>query len=94
MYVRDGALEESVALWRENLGSKATILTKAEVVSEGLFGPHTSSESFDRMGDFIAIAHEEMILIDPSRVAQESAMVGHHGGVTDSERVIPLLKFL
>lgn len=94
MYVREGALDESVALWREQLGSKVSIFTKAEVVSGELFGPLTSSESFDRMGDFIAIAHDERILIDPTRIAQESAMVGHHGGVTSSESAIPLLKFL
>ena len=46
------------------------------------------------MGDFIAVANGEVILIDPTRVPQESAMVGHHGGVSDYEVAIPLLKFL
>ena len=46
------------------------------------------------MGDFMAIAADEVILIDPTRIPQESAMVGHHGGVTETETAIPLLKFL
>ena len=94
MYVVDGALEETVAQWREVLGVRARVLTKAEVITSGLFGGEVSSDSFDRMGDFMAIAADEVILIDPSRIPQESAMVGHHGGVTETETAIPLLKFL
>ena len=94
MYVADGALEETVIQWREFLGDKARVLSKAEAISEGLFGPEVSTDSFDRMGDFVAIAESDVILIDPSRVPQESAMVGHHGGATEIESAIPLLKFL
>jgi predicted AlkP superfamily pyrophosphatase or phosphodiesterase len=94
MYVAPGALDETVAIWRELLGVRATIYTKDELIEAQLFGAVLSQDSFERMGDFIAIAHDEMILIDPSRAAQESAMVGHHGGVTKSETAIPLLKFL
>ena len=94
MYVTEGALDETVALWREFLGERATIFSKSEVVSNNLFGEEVSTESVERMGDFIAIANSEVILIDPTRVPQETAMVGHHGGVTDSEVAIPLLKFL
>ena len=94
MYVSEGALEETVAIWREFLRDKAAIFSKEEIGENQLFGPVVSTDSFDRMGDFVAIAQEEIILVDPARVAQESAMVGHHGGLTEKERVIPLLKFL
>ena len=94
MYVTDGAVDETVALWREFLGERAAVLTKSEVIEENLFGLEVSPDSLDRMGDFIAIANDEVVLIDPTRVPQESAMVGHHGGVTESELATPLLKFL
>ena len=94
MYVNEGALDETVAEWREFLGDRARVLTKSEVVSSELFGSEVSSDSFDRMGDFMAIAADEVILIDPTRIPQESTMVGHHGGVTETETAIPLLKFL
>ena len=94
MYVKEGALEETVLQWREYLGSRATIYSKNEVIASELFGTEISRDSFDRMGDFVAIASEELILIDPSRIPQESSMVGHHGGITDAELAIPLLKFL
>jgi predicted AlkP superfamily pyrophosphatase or phosphodiesterase len=94
MYVADGALEETVSQWREVLGERAAIYSRDEVIANELFGAEVSADSRDRMGDFIAIANGEAILIDPARVPQESAMVGHHGGVTELELAIPLLKFL
>ena len=94
MYVADGALDETLAQWREYLGERAVVHSKSEAIIAGYFGSEISEDSFARMGDLVVIAKNEVILIDPSRIAQESAMVGHHGGVTDSETVIPLLKFL
>ena len=43
------------------------------------------------MGDLIAIAKGEMILVDPTRIKEESKMVGHHGGLEAVEVAIPLL---
>ncbi len=94
MYVTEGSSVDSIALWREYLGDRATIYSRAELVTGHSFGAVVSQDSLERMGDFMAIANEEVILIDPSRVAQESSMVGHHGGMTEMETSIPLLKFL
>ncbi len=94
MYVNEGAAPEAIAQWREYLGGRATIYSREEMVANQTFGAVVSPESCERMGDFMAIAHDEVILIDPSRVPQESSMVGHHGGVTELETAIPLLKFL
>ena len=94
MYVKAGSLAETVANWREVLGAKADIYTRDEVISAKLFGPEISLDSSERMGDFIVIANEEMILIDPTRVKEESKMVGHHGGLNQIEVDIPLLSAL
>ena len=94
MYVTEGSASETIAQWREFLGERATIYSREELVAHQTFGAVVSPDSFERMGDFMAIAQGETILIDPSRVPQESSMVGHHGGVTAMETAIPLLKFL
>ena len=91
MYVKAGSLAETVAIWRENLGERAEIFTRDEVISANLFGPEISLDSSERMGDFIAIANDEVILIDPTRIKEESKMVGHHGGLNQIEVDIPLL---
>ena len=94
MYVAEGSAAETIAQWREYFGERATIYSREELVAHQTFGAVVSQDSLERMGDFMAIAHGEMILIDPERVSQESSMVGHHGGVTELESVIPLLTFL
>jgi hypothetical protein len=43
------------------------------------------------MGDLIVVANSNVVLIDPAREKLESAMVGHHGALTDAERIVPLL---
>ena len=91
IYVREGATAETAASWREFLGNKADVFSRDEVIAAELFGPDISIDSSERMGDVIAIAKGEMILIDPTRIKEESKMVGHHGGLEAIEVAIPLL---
>ena len=67
------------------------VLNKNEAISKNLFGEIVSEDTVERMGDLIAIPNDDLILIDPARVKEESSMVGHHGGTTDVEVEIPLL---
>jgi predicted AlkP superfamily pyrophosphatase or phosphodiesterase len=91
IYIKEGAIAETITQWQEFFGSKAKILSKEVAIKEGLFGPVVTEDSTERMGDLIAIANNDLILVDPARVREESSMVGHHGGVTDTEVEIPLL---
>jgi hypothetical protein len=90
IYIKEGAIAETIAQWQEFFGSNAKILSKEVAIKERLFGPVVTEDSTERMGDLIAIANNDLILIDPARVREESSMVGHHGGVTDTEVEIPL----
>ena len=91
IYIKEGAESETIIQWQEFFGSKARILSKDTAIKDGLFGPVVSEDSHDRLGDLIAIANNDLILVDPARVREETSMVGHHGGVTDIEVEIPLL---
>ena len=91
IYINEGAQEETVSKWRQFLGDSAKVFSKSEAIANGLFGPVVSEDASERMGDLIAIANYDLILIDPARVKEESSMVGHHGGITDIEVEIPLL---
>jgi predicted AlkP superfamily pyrophosphatase or phosphodiesterase len=91
IYIKEGAESETIIQWQEFFGNKARILSKDTAIKDGLFGPVVSEDSHDRLGDLIAIANNDLILVDPARVREESSMVGHHGGVTDIEVEIPLL---
>jgi hypothetical protein len=91
IYIKEGAASETIAQWQEFFGSKVRVLSKDTAIKDGLFGPVVTEDSHDRLGDLIAIANNDVILVDPARVREETSMVGHHGGVTDIEVEIPLL---
>ena len=91
IYIKAGAEAETVAQWQEFFKDRARILSKQAVIESGLFGSNVSEDSVERMGDLIAIAQKDLILIDPTRVREESSMVGHHGGDSLTESTVPLL---
>ena len=91
IYIKEGAESETISQWQEQLAGKAQVLSKESAITSGLFGEVVLEDSRERMGDLIAIAQNDLILIDPDRIREESSMVGHHGGVTNTEVAIPLL---
>ena len=91
IYIKEGAESETIAQWREFYKEQVQVLSKVEAVQSNLFGKVVTEDAKDRMGDLIAIPNNDLILVDPTRIREESGMVGHHGGVTDIEVKIPLL---
>ena len=81
---------EIADLWRSEIGSMAEIYTKDEAINVGLFGKPMPNNFAERIGDLIAIVKSDAILIDPAREKLESAMIGHHGGLTQVETNVPL----
>ena len=62
-----------------------------QALISNLFGEDVSDDSKDRMGEVIAIAQADVVLIDPTRADKESAMVGHHGSDSLIETQVGLL---
>lgn len=89
LYLREGSVDDTKAMWEETLGDGVLLFTKIDAPT--LFGESIRDESYDRMGDLIAVPRNNRILVDPERVRQESSMVGHHGGMNEEELAIPLL---
>lgn len=81
---------EIANLWRSELGEMAKVFTKSEAIESGLFGIPMPEVFAERAGDLIAVVNTDAILIDPAREKLESAMVGHHGGLTQVETNVPL----
>ncbi|HEX7404312.1 MAG TPA: hypothetical protein VF307_00125, partial [Candidatus Nanopelagicaceae bacterium] len=80
---------EVATRYREFFNNGITVYTRKEAIEANLFGEVVTEPSFDRMGDVIAVPHDEIVLIDPLRADLESSMVGHHGAMTDAERLVP-----
>jgi hypothetical protein len=82
---------EIIARWEETLGAKVTMHSRESAISAGLFGSEVSLDASERIGDIIAIAQGNLVLLDPDRAEKEGAMVGHHGGDSVAESSVPLL---
>ena len=78
-------------MWTEYFGENVEIFTKADAVR--LFGAVITADSLDRMGDLIAVPTGGIVLLDPAIASKETLMVGHHGGFTQDEVLIPLLSY-
>lgn len=82
---------EIISRWEELLRDKVKLFTRESAITEGLFGSSVSLDASERIGDIIAIAQGNLVLLDPERADKEGAMVGHHGGDSASESTVPLL---
>ena len=92
LYVAPGTQSEVAERYRQALGDRAQILTRAEAVSAGLFGP-MAAEHEVRVGDVIALATGRVRLTSPSRDRIVSSLIGQHGSLTAEEMMVPLLKW-
>ena len=82
---------EVISRWEENLGNKVKMFSRESAIAAGLFGSQVSLDAAERIGDVIAIAQGNLVLLDPERADKEGAMVGHHGGDSEIESTVPLL---
>jgi hypothetical protein len=80
-----------ISTWEEALGEKVKMFTRESAIASGLFGSDVSLDASERIGDIIAIAQGNVVLLDPERADKEGAMVGHHGGDSEIESTVPLL---
>ena len=85
------AVEEVLHRWRQALGDKVLMHSRATAIESGLFGRDVSLDASERAGDVIAIARGGVVLLDPERADKEGEMVGHHGGDSEIESSVPLL---
>ena len=85
---------EIISRWEEALGEKVKLFTRESAIASGLFGQKVTLDAAERIGDIVAIAQGDLVLLDPTRADKEGAMVGHHGGDSAIESTVPLLNAL
>ena len=93
LYMAKQNIEEVAFRWKEFLGERVTVLTRDESILLGYFDANSSDIAYERIGDLVVIAHQNLILVDPARVKEEAGMIGHHGGISNEERQVPLISF-
>ena len=88
----ESAEKEVISRWESALGSKVAMYTRQSAIAAGLFGQHVALDASERVGDVIAIAQGNLVLLDPKNADKEGAMIGHHGGDSFTETSVPLLQ--
>lgn len=92
VYAVNGAENDVLTVWREVLGDRFWVASRDEAIAAGWFGPHIDDRVYARIGDVVAAAHDDVLLIASEREPNESAMVGNHGSMTPAEQLVPLLE--
>ncbi|MEU6845374.1 nucleotide pyrophosphatase/phosphodiesterase family protein [Streptomyces sp. NPDC046716] len=92
VYAVPGAQGDVLAVWREVLGEQFWIASRDEAIAAGWFGPQVDQRVYDRLGDVIAAARDDVLIIASQSEPKESLMVGNHGSMTPAEQLVPLLE--
>ncbi|MEU8974934.1 nucleotide pyrophosphatase/phosphodiesterase family protein [Streptomyces monashensis] len=92
VYAVSGAENDVLTCWREVLGEQFWVASRDEAIAAGWFGPRIDERVYDRLGDVIAAAHDDVLIIATEREPKESALVGNHGSMTPAEQLVPLLE--
>ncbi|WP_226925422.1 alkaline phosphatase family protein [Georgenia thermotolerans] len=91
VYTAPGAASAVAARWREELGERAWVGTREEVVAAGLLGD-VAPDRLEVVGDVVALMRGQHAVVDSRTQTPESmALVGMHGSLTDGEMAVPLL---
>ena len=83
-----------VERWRLSEGSRSWVVSRAEAIEQGWFGPSVDPAVVPRIGDILVAARKNIAYYD-SRVALPNgrSMVGQHGSWSQDEVAVPLLRF-
>ncbi|WP_320780880.1 alkaline phosphatase family protein [Streptomyces sp. CRN 30] len=92
VYAVPGARNDVLTCWREVIGEQFWVASRDEAIEAGWFGPHVDDRVRPRIGDVVAAARDDVLLIASEREPKESAMVGNHGSMTPAEQLVPLLE--
>ena len=91
LHVAPGELEAVRTRWAEALGNRIALITRDDAVGRGWFGPVVTEQARGRIGDLIALATSDSAVVRRKVESRTSALIGHHGAMTDAEMLVPLL---
>ena len=90
LYCVGGAVPDVVETWRAVLGGDAEVLTRAEAIGRGWFGP-VEPAVLPRIGDVVVACRGTSAVLSTDGFPYETRLIGMHGSLTDDEMLIPLL---
>jgi hypothetical protein len=90
VYCEPGAAGDVLAAWGEVLGDRFWVVSREQAVADGWFGP-VDPRFAARIGDVIAAPSGPGAIVATKSEPRESALIGMHGSLTQSDQLVPLL---
>jgi hypothetical protein len=90
LYCTGGAVPDVLATWREVLGERATVLSRAEAIGRGWFGA-VDPGVLPRIGDVVVACRDDFAVMATDTFPYERKLIGMHGSLTRAEMLIPVL---
>lgn len=91
LYCEPDTIDAVAARWQERIGERGSVLTRAQAIEAGWFGP-VSPHVLPRIGDLVVLLGPDLAVVDSRRDRPELlALRGMHGSITPVERDVPLL---
>jgi predicted AlkP superfamily pyrophosphatase or phosphodiesterase len=90
LYARKGAARELVAAAREQLGERAWVWSRSELLDEGLLGTGATGSIPGRIGDVVLAARGPVAFVDPA-LPNEAKLRSGHGSLEPDEMLVPLV---
>jgi hypothetical protein len=91
-HVQEGRVPEFVARARDWLGDRARVCPSRDLVEEGWFGPGEAHPRLaERIGDVALVMRGRTTVKDWTPTEPRHRLVGHHGGTSEAEMMIPLM---
>jgi hypothetical protein len=84
-----GAERDVLAIWQDVVGDRMWVLSRDEAIQAGWFGPVVVERARRRIGDVVAAARGAVGVFQRDVDPLQAMLVGHHGSLTDAERLVP-----
>ena len=88
-----GRTDDVLNTWRSRLGDRMWVWGREEAIATGIFGPHVTDQSRERMGDIVAAAYGRVGIVERNVDPAQARLNGHHGSLTPAEQLVPLLVY-
>ncbi|HWS46911.1 MAG TPA: alkaline phosphatase family protein [Acidimicrobiia bacterium] len=90
LYARKGAARELLEAARDEVGDRAWVWSRAELLDDGILGTAATGSIPGRVGDVVLAARAPVAFVDPA-LPNEVQLRSGHGSLTADEMLVPLV---
>ncbi len=92
LHAHEGHAGTLQGIARERYGEQAWVLSRDDVIAQGIFGPHITDDARRRLGDVALVAKGTVGFEQPYR-RRKKPLICRHGSLTSAEMYVPLLAY-